>query len=98
MPCLQHRAIFSDAILTLPRLLQCFGVDALDANEHAIYPGLGPLFNEAADLVCRRIDLSDYPERKALVLSHSDQPVENRFPGLVTGEVVVGDEKIVHAL
>ena len=37
-------------------------------------------------------------KRQAFLLAQRDQAVEDRFPVLVAGEVVVGDEELVHAL
>ena len=39
VPRLQHRAVFGDLVLALPRVLQRLRVDALQADEHAIDAG-----------------------------------------------------------
>ncbi len=38
------------------------------------------------------VDLDDHPDRDLLILEQPDQPVEDRLPVLVAGEIVVGDE------
>ena len=49
-------------------------------------------------LVAERIDLDDEVELEPLDLAHLDQPIEDRLPVLVAGEIVVGDEEAMHAL
>ena len=98
MPRLQHRAIFGNAILSLARLLERRGVYAFHADEDAIDSGTTGLVDETLDLVRHRIDLRDDLDRQPLLFPHPDQPVEDRLPALIASEIVVGDEKVVHAL
>ena len=49
--------------------------------------------------MAQRVDLDDEIERQASPLARiCDQPVEDRLPVLVAGEIVVGDEEMVDAL
>jgi hypothetical protein len=52
----------------------------------------------ARDLVTQHIDLNHQPDVHLLAFTQHDDPVENRFPVLVAGEIVVGDEKMADAL
>jgi hypothetical protein len=57
------------------------------------------LLDEVRDLVAQRIDLDDEADDgMLLVFAQLDQPVEDRFPVLVAGEIVVGDEEARDAL
>ena len=98
VPRLQHRAVLGDVVLAFPRLLQRIGVDALQADEHAVDPGARRLLDEAADLVASVSTWATIVNAQALLFAHLDQPVEDRLPVLVAREVVVGDEEVVHAL
>src|SRR5437763_2538111 len=98
MPSLQHRAILGDAILSLARLFERRGVDTFHADEHTIDPGAPGLVDESPNLVRHRVDLRDDLDRQAFYFAHSDQPVENRLPVSVAGEVIVRDEEVVYAL
>ena len=48
--------------------------------------------------MAERIDLKQKPDPKTLVLPQFDQPIEDRLPVAVAGEIVVGDEKARDAL
>jgi hypothetical protein len=48
--------------------------------------------------VARRVDLDDQADIELLADAKLDQPVEDRLPVFVTGEIVVGDEEAVDAL
>ena len=98
MPRLQHRAIFGNAILSLARLLERHGIYAFHADEDAVDSGTTGLVDETLDLVRHRIDLRDDLDREAFVFAHPDQPIEDRFPLAVARQVIVRDEKVVHAL
>ena len=45
-----------------------------------------------------RVDLQDQLDAELLALAQLDQPVEDRFPIAVAGEIVVGDEKACNPL
>ena len=74
------------------------GIDALKPDEHLVAAGPRRLLDEARNPVAERIDLKDELDRNALVLAEVDQPVEDRLPVAVAGEIVVGDEIVVDAL
>ena len=48
--------------------------------------------------MAERVDLQEQPDLEAILLPELDQPVEDRLPVLVAGEIVVGDEKARDAL
>ena len=56
------------------------------------------LLDETRDLVAERVDLEQEPDLEALVLAQFDEPVEDRLPVAVAGEIIVGDEKPGHVL
>src|SRR5262249_56481030 len=87
-----------DPVLSLLRSLERVGIDVLQANKDPIHSRASGLFDEAADLVAHGVDLRDDVDALLFLLSHPDQPVEDRLPVLVACEVVVGDEEIVDAL
>ena len=74
------------------------GIDVLKPDEDLVAAGPRRLLDEARNLVAERVDLQDQLDRNALVLPQIDQPVEDRLPVAVAGEIVVGDEIVVDAL
>ena len=85
-------------VVVLARGRQVLGVDALHSKEHARAAGPHRLFDEARHLVALGIDLDhELQVNPALLLAQGDQAVEDRFPVLVAGQVVVGDEEPCHA-
>ena len=97
-PGLQHDPVFPDLVLPLLRPLERLRIDALEPDEHLVAAGPRRLLDEARDLVAERVDLKDQLDRNALGGSQLDQPVEDRLPVAVAGEIVVGDEIMVDAL
>ena len=92
-PRLQHVAIFPDLVLALLRAHQRFGIDVLEPDEHGVAAGPRRLLDEIRDLVAERVDLQQEPDLEALLLAQFDQPIEDRLPVAVAGEIVVGDEE-----
>ena len=50
------------------------------------------------NLMAERVDLDAEADVQAVLFAQLDDPVEDRFPVLVAGEIVVGDEEAVDAL
>src|SRR5215475_1656728 len=98
MPCLQHRAILGDAVLALARIFERIRIDVLQTDEYAVDTSAGSLLDKTADLVRHRIHLGDDMDFQAFLFAHLDQTIEYCLPGLVTRQIVVGDEELVHAL
>ena len=98
MPGLQHLAVFGDLVLALLGGQQVVRVDVLQPDEHAVDAGPARLLDEVRDPVALRVDLDDQGHLDAFVLLELDQPVEEIFPVLVAGHVVVGDEERRDAL
>src|SRR5262245_58417791 len=98
MPCLQHRAILSDAVLALARIFERIWVDVLQTDEYAVDASTGSLLDKTADLVRHSVHLGDHVDLQAFFFAHLDQTIEYCLPGLVTREIVVGDEELVHTL
>src|SRR5262245_27319075 len=98
MPCLQHRAILSDAVLALARIFERIRIDVLQTDEYAVDASAGSLFYKTADLVRHSVHLGDDVDLQAFFFAHLDQAIEYRLPGLVTRQIIVGDEELVHAL
>src|SRR5215813_14560474 len=98
MPCLQHRAILGDAVLALARIFERIRIDVLQTDEYAVDTSAGSLLNKTADLVRHGVHLGDHVDLQAFFFAHFDQTIEYCLPGLVTREIVVGDEELVHAL
>ena len=97
-PLLQHDPVFPDLVLPLFRALERLRIDALEPDEHLIAAGPRRLLDEARNFVAERVDLKDELDRDALVLPEIDQPIKDRLPVAVAGEIVVGDEIVVDAL
>ncbi len=74
------------------------GVDVFEADKDPLAAGAGRLVGEIRAAVAQRVNLDDELQAEPFLLADLDQPVENRFPVAVAGEVVVGDEKPEHAL
>src|SRR5262249_28656295 len=56
------------------------------------------LLDKVRDAVAERIDLDDELQTEPLLLSHLDQPVKDRLPVAIAGEIVVGDKEAKDAL
>ena len=74
-------------------LFRLAGVDVLEPDEHPLDPRALRLGEEARDAVAEGVHLEGEAEVQAVPLAELDQPVEDRAPVLVAGEVVVGDEE-----
>ena len=98
LPGEQHLAVFGDLVLPLLGAGEIVRVDVLEPDEDARDAGALRLLDEVRDLVAERVDLDHQAERNAVLLPQLDQAVEDRFPILVAGEIVVGDEEFVDAL
>ena len=98
MPGLQHLAVFGDLVLALLGGQKIVGIDVLKSDEHAVDAGPTRLVDEVRDTMALGVDLDDQRYADAFVLPQLDQPVEEEFPVLVAGHVVVGDEERRDAL
>ncbi len=96
-PLEQKLAIVGNVVLLLLRRGQIIGVDVLEADEYSLDARRHRLLDEAGNLVAGRVDLDDEARVDAL-RAQFDQPVEDRFPVAIAGEIVVGDEEIAHAV
>ncbi len=97
-PFLQHLAVLGDLVLPLLGRDQIVGVDVLQSDEHPAHAGLRRLLDEVRNLVAKRIDLDGEADLRELAVAQLDQPVEQRLPVAVAGEIVVGDEEALDAL
>ena len=97
-PFEQHLAIFGDLVLPLFGGDQIRGVDVLEPDEHAGDAGALRFVDEVFDLVTQRVDLDHEADVHAVLFAQLDDPVVDRFPILVAGEVVVGDEEALDPL
>ena len=70
-----------------------FGIDVFQSDEHGGAARPRRLFDEAGNAVTERVDLQHQPDAEAVFFAQLDQPVEDRLPVLVAGEIVVGDEE-----
>jgi hypothetical protein len=96
-PLEQKLAIVGDVVLLLLRRGKVVGIDVLKADEHPLDARRHRLLDEAGNLVARRVDLDDEARVDAL-LAQRGEPVEDRFPVAVAGQIVVGDEEVAHAV
>src|SRR5262245_42590903 len=101
-PCVfpgeQHRAVFRKLVLALLRREQVRRIDAFEADQHAVRTRTGGLLDEIWDLVAQRVDLDHQPDVHALAFAQRDNPVEDRLPLLVAGDIVVVNEEVPDAL
>ncbi len=98
LPGEQHLAIFGDLVLPLLGGQQVRRIDVLEPDEHTRHAGAPRLLDEVRNLVAERVDLDDQPDVDLVLLADPDQPVEDVFPVLVAGEIVVGDEEAADAV
>ena len=96
-PFEQKLAIVGDVVLLLLRRGQIVGIDVLKPDEHPLDARGDRFLDEAGDLVAGGVDLDDEARVDAL-LAQFDQPVEDRFPVAIAGEIVVGDEEVAHPI
>ncbi len=85
-------------ILAFVGRYQTFGIDVLQSDEDFRDAGERGLFGEIGNLMSQRVDLDHESQVAVELLAEFDDPVEDRFPVLVTGKVVVGDEIAIDAL
>ena len=98
VPGVQHLPILGDVVLGLTGTVQGFRIDALQADKHLLHAGSTRFLDEAADLVTQGVYLDGEFQIDSVFFAKLDQPVEQRLPDLVSGEVVVGDEEFVDTL
>ena len=98
LPCQQHLAVIGDLVLPLLSAEQTVGVDVLEADENALYPGAFRFLNKIGQLVTQRVDLNYKTDLKPVVLSQLNQTIKNYFPILVTCKVVVSNKKRMQSL
>src|SRR6516225_8759045 len=98
LPGEQHLAIFDDLVLALLGGGEIVGVYVLKPDEDAGDAGTFRLLDEVRDAVAEGIDLDHETKRDAGSLAQLDQPIENRLPLLVAGEIVVGDKELADAV
>ena len=63
-----------------------------------LQPARAAFSTKFGDAVAQGVDLDDELQAEPFLFAHLDQPVENRLPIAVAGEIVVGDEKSEDAL
>ena len=98
LPFEQHLAVLGDLVLPLLGGDQIRRVDVLQPDEHAGDAGAARFLDEVRDLVAQRVDLDHEADVHAVLFAQLDDPVVDRFPILVAGEIVVGDEEALDAL
>ena len=96
--CQQHLAVFPDLVLALLGAEEQFRIDVLEPDEHERCAGARRLLDEVRDAMAERVDLQDQLDPEFVAFAQFDQPVEDRFPVAVAGEIVVGDKKACYAL
>ena len=75
-----------------------FGIDVFEPDEDRGAAGARRLLDEVRNAVAQRVDLKQKLDVEVLALAQFDQPVEDRLPVAVAGEIVVGDEEPRDAL
>ena len=98
LPGLEHFPVFGDAVLVLLHVNQIVRIDALQPDEGVVASGARRLRDEVRDQMREHVDLDQEGDAETLFLAQLDQPVEDRLPVLVAGEIVVGDEEARDAL
>ena len=96
LPSLEHDTVFGDRVLPLLGGRQVRRIEGLQTDEHSVDPRLARLSDEVRDLVAESVNLDDESQFQSLALPQAYDPVEDRLPVLVTGEVVVRDEELLH--
>ena len=98
LPGQQHVAVFGDLVLPLLGGEQIIRIDVLEPDEDAGDAGAFGFGDEIRNFVAQRVDLDQKAHVHAVLLAQLDDAVEDRFPVLVAGEIVVGDEEAVDAV
>ncbi len=94
----QKRPVIGDLVLPFLARLQRLGVDVFQADEDVVDAGAPRLVDEVRHAVALRVHLyGELDLVQALLLAQPDKSVEDRFPILVAGEIVVGDEEPINA-
>ena len=98
LPLEQHLAVLGDLVLPLLGGDQTVGIDVFQADEHAgnaarrdFSMKFGILWHSVSTWIMKRTSMPSSSRNLMM-------PVVDRFPVLVAGEIVVGDEEPLHAL
>ena len=98
LPGLEHFSVFGDAVLVLLHVNQIVRVDAFQPDEGVGAAGAARLDDEVRDLMRQRVDLDQERDLHPIAFAQLDQPIEDRLPVPVAGEIVVGNEEARDAL
>ena len=98
LPLQNHLTVFGDPVLLLLSAHQTVGIDGFQADKHAYDTSAFGLLNELRQPVTHGVHLDDELDVEFLIFAQVDQPVEDRFPVHIAGEVIVGDEEPIDAL
>src|SRR2546430_7064864 len=99
MPCaFQACSIVLYSVILFCRFLAAARLSGLTFSRPMTTRVTPARFAFSMDLVAQCINLDHEAERDSVSLAQRDQAVEDRFPFLVPGKIVVGDEEFVDAL
>ena len=93
LPGLQHLAVLRDLVLAFLGAHQIAGLMFSSPMNTQLQPARAA-FSMNPGILWHSVStcMQDF-DLEAVLLAQLDQPVENRFPVLVAGEIVVGDEE-----
>src|SRR5271157_579662 len=89
---LNELAIFADLLLLLAGGGEVAGIHALHADEDVQATGLAGLVDEVLDFPGEDVDLHHESHGNFFLGAQANEDVENGFPILVAGKIVVGEE------
>ena len=77
---------------------EVIGIDVFQPDENATHPGPGAFLNKIRQLVAKGVDLDEEAELQFVDFFQMNDPVQDRFPILVPGKIVVRNKKAVQSL
>src|SRR5689334_14757163 len=97
LPRKKHLAVIGYFILAFLGPQQAVRIDILEADEDPFDPRTSRLGNKIRQFMAERIDLDDKADLEALTFAQLDQLIEDRFPVLIPGEIVVRDKETIES-
>jgi hypothetical protein len=97
-PRQQHLPVIGDLVLAFLCPKQAVGIDILKPDENTLNARPFCLFDKVRQLMTKRIDLDDKTDIQLFTFAKDYQLIQDDFPVLVSGEIVISYKERMQAL
>src|SRR2546423_9895056 len=97
-PGQKHLAVLGNFVLPFVGGGEVIGIDVFQPDENAAHPGPRTFLDKIRQLVAKRVDLDEEAELQFVDFFQMNDPVEDRFPVLISGKVIVGNKEAAQSL